>query len=257
MRTVVFEGASPNKLVCDTTLRRMPDGSWVMVMLGGGDKEPLPQNDVYLTRSLDEGRTWSAMERVKLGIKEKDANVAVVPTELSVVHPPAVLEPRTSGRSRRSPPTTSSTPRSGHRAPRNRASPAGELGERTFMRPMIRTRDGRLVLPFQHYLGPGPTQDPRNGVLISPDEGATWTRHGSIRSSTDDRKYSAWAENTVAELSGGELVMFCRAEKGRGRLLEAFSEDGGVMAGRRRGKQRGSEDSPFTLWAAASRRRLR
>jgi hypothetical protein len=36
---VIFDGKPPNQLACDTTLRRMPDGSWVMVMLGGGRTE--------------------------------------------------------------------------------------------------------------------------------------------------------------------------------------------------------------------------
>ncbi len=40
---VIFDGKSPNRLACDTTLRQMPDGSWVMVMLGGGDYEPTPK----------------------------------------------------------------------------------------------------------------------------------------------------------------------------------------------------------------------
>ncbi len=32
--TVIFDGKSPDRLACDTTLRCMPDGSWMMVMLG-------------------------------------------------------------------------------------------------------------------------------------------------------------------------------------------------------------------------------
>ena len=32
-RSIVFDGQSPNKLVCDATLREVPDHSWVMVML--------------------------------------------------------------------------------------------------------------------------------------------------------------------------------------------------------------------------------
>jgi hypothetical protein len=55
--TLIFEGKTPNKLCCDTTLRLMPDGSWIMFMLGGGDSEPLPQNDLFLSRSTDEGES--------------------------------------------------------------------------------------------------------------------------------------------------------------------------------------------------------
>ena len=82
--TLIFEGKTPNKLCCDTTLRRMPDGSWVMLMLGGGDTEPLPANDLFLSRSHDEGRTWSAMTPIDLGIKKQNPNRALVPSELMV-----------------------------------------------------------------------------------------------------------------------------------------------------------------------------
>jgi hypothetical protein len=42
--TVIYDGKSPNKMVCDTTLRELPDGSWILFMLAGGDTEPSPQN---------------------------------------------------------------------------------------------------------------------------------------------------------------------------------------------------------------------
>jgi len=45
--SIPFDGISPNKLACDTTLRELPDGSWVMIMLGGGDTEPRPENQNY------------------------------------------------------------------------------------------------------------------------------------------------------------------------------------------------------------------
>ena len=79
---VIFDGKSPNKLACDTTLREMSDGSWVMVMLGGGDREPLPENRVFITRSRDRGKTWSPVEPIDLGVKAKDPVVALVPSEL-------------------------------------------------------------------------------------------------------------------------------------------------------------------------------
>jgi len=68
----VYEGASPNALVCGTFLRPMPDGSWVIVMLGGGDREPMPENRVFLFRSHDCGATWSHPAPVDLGVKAAD-----------------------------------------------------------------------------------------------------------------------------------------------------------------------------------------
>jgi len=52
-----------------------------MVRVGGGHTEPLPQNRIFLTRSSDEGRAWTAMQPVDLGLKA-NPNTALVPSEL-------------------------------------------------------------------------------------------------------------------------------------------------------------------------------
>ena len=77
---VIFEGYSPNKLACDTTLRKLPNGMWVTIMLGGGDKEPLPQNRIYLSKSRNQGVSWSPMQPVDLKVEGQ----ALVPTELMI-----------------------------------------------------------------------------------------------------------------------------------------------------------------------------
>ncbi len=64
--TIAYDGISPNKLVCDTTLRVMPDGSWAMFMLAGDDFEPSPKNYIGITRSTDEGKTWTEHGNVRL-----------------------------------------------------------------------------------------------------------------------------------------------------------------------------------------------
>ena len=81
---IIFDGQAPDQLACDTTLREMPDGSWVMIMLGGGPTEPLPQNRIFLSRSTDEGKTWSAMQAIDLGIKKNNPTTALVPSELMI-----------------------------------------------------------------------------------------------------------------------------------------------------------------------------
>ena len=65
--TVIFDGQAPNQLACDTTVRPMSDGSWVTVMLGGGHTEPLPANRVFISRSRDQGKTWTSMCPIDLG----------------------------------------------------------------------------------------------------------------------------------------------------------------------------------------------
>jgi len=71
----------PIRSPADGILRVLPDGSWVMIMLGGGHTEPLPQNRICLTRSLDQGHTWAPMEPIDLGIKRQNLITALVPSE--------------------------------------------------------------------------------------------------------------------------------------------------------------------------------
>jgi hypothetical protein len=224
--SLIFDGRSPNKLACDTTLRLMPDGSWVMVMLGGGDREPDPRNQVFLTRSRDQGKTWDPMRPLDFGFPREGNTAAMVPSELMVHEGKCTLfcathDGRFGG--------WKEWMVASHDSCRtwDRPVPApGRLHERTFIRNHIVTRDGRILLPFQHYLdGPGPL-NPRNGVLASSDGGRTWTEHGNIRISSSD-KYRGWAENNIVELTDGRIAMIVRADGLGGVLYYAASTDGG------------------------------
>ncbi|MDP7016858.1 MAG: exo-alpha-sialidase, partial [Pirellulaceae bacterium] len=235
---LVFDGRSPNKLACDTTLRKTPDGSWVMIMLGGGDTEPLPQNHVLLSRSLDEGKTWSAMRPIDLGVKAKNPNAALVPSELMVRGERCTLlvatHDGTFGDWKEWMAHSDDSCRTW-----SQLEPApGRLHDRTFIRNHIVTRDGRILLPFQHYLRVGETRrinkgrrfspptNPRNGVLMSSDGGKSWAEHGDIRISPDD-DYHGWAENNIVELSDGRIAMIIRGDRLGGVLYYAESTDGG------------------------------
>jgi Neuraminidase (sialidase) len=223
---IIFDGHSPNRLACDTTLRAMPDGTWVMIMLGGGDKEPLPENQIFISRSQDEGKTWSAMTPVDLGFKREGDTSALVPSELMVRGQRCTLLFSThtgkfAGWKSWMVHSDDSCRTWGKPEP-----VPGRLHDRTFMRNHIVTRDGRIMIPFQHYIGsPGP-RNPRNGVIISADGGKTWSEHGDIRI-TDNDKYGGWAENNIVELSGGRIAMIIRADKLGGVLYYAESADGG------------------------------
>ena len=89
----------------------------------------------------------------------------------------------------------------------------GRLQDRTFIRNHIVTRDGRILLPFQHYIGPedesaeaaaGPRRSPTRATACS--SAATAARPGASTatsaSPTNDR-YFGWAENNIVELSDG------------------------------------------------------
>ncbi len=225
--STIFLGQSPDRLACDTTLRAMPDGSWVHVMLGGGDKEPDTRNGVFLSRSRDEGKSWSKAERVDFGFPREGDTIATVPTELMVRKGRSTLfiathDGRFDGWKEWMVVSEDSCQTWGAPIPA-----PGRLHERTFIRNHVVARDGRIILPYQHYLeGPGP-RNPRNGVVISQDEGKTWTEHGDVRLTGDD-SYRGWAENNIAELADGRIAMIIRADKLGGVLYYAESADGGV-----------------------------
>ena len=235
--TFAYDGVTPNKMVCDTTLRELPDGSWILFMLAGGDTEPSPLNYTGVTRSHDEGRTWTPLESFNVGFPREGKTIGQGPTELMIFNGRCTLFFSTHSKhwanDWRSWFLTSDD---GFKTWSKPAEVPGRLKERTFIRNHIVTRDGRIIVPFQHYVGPDDEQDkapldraftnPRNGVLISSDGGATWTEHGDIRLTPNDR-YFGWAENNLAELSDGRIAMIIRADALGGVLYYAESKDGG------------------------------
>lgn len=235
---VVFDGKRPDTLACDTTLRNMPDGSWVMIMLGGGHTEPLPENRIYIARSHDDGKTWSNVEPIDLGVKTESPSTALVPSELMVHGDRCTMFVSTHDGTFANWKEWMTVSEDSCRTWSELRPAPGRLHDRTFIRNHIVTRDGRILLPFQHYQRVAATReisknrrfsaptDPRNGVLMSSDGGKTWTEHGDIRISSKD-DYHGWAENNIVELSDGRIAMIIRADGLGGVLYYAESTDGG------------------------------
>lgn len=246
-RTIVaYDGIKPNSMVCDTTLRQLPDGSWALFLLAGGDFEPSPENYTGVVRSADQGKTWTAIQPVKLGFPREGKTIGQGPTELMVHEGRCSLffstHSQTWGRDWKSWMIFSDDSCRTWSKPRPMP---GRLENFTFIRNHIVAKDGRIIIPFQHYVGPGPdvpppapeekpwhgalkhyVSNPRNGVLISPDGGRSWTEHGNIRLTEDDR-YHGWAENNIVELSDGRIAMIIRGDRLGGVLYYAESKDGG------------------------------
>jgi len=209
-----------------------------MIMLGGGHTEPLPQNRMFLTRSANAGKTWSRMQAIDLGIKKNNPTTALVPSELMIYKGRCTMFIAThDGTFADWKEWMTHSDDSGRTW--SVLEPAkGKLHDRTFIRNHIVTRDGRILLPFQHYEGnrkPKPISkgrvfsaptDPRNGVIMSEDGGKTWAIHGNIRL-TDINDYHGWAENNIVELSDGTIAMIIRADGLSGVLFYAESGDGG------------------------------
>ena len=60
--SVMFEADEKFSFAREPVLRRMPDGTLVSLLYTGGNKEPHPENVVAVTRSYDDGETWSKPE---------------------------------------------------------------------------------------------------------------------------------------------------------------------------------------------------
>jgi hypothetical protein len=246
--SIPYDGITPNKMVCDTTLREMPDGSWALFMLAGDDFEPSPKNFTGLTRSFDKGKTWTPLEAVPLGLPREGKTVGQGPTELMTIGNRSTLffstHSRTWGRDWQSWFIHSDDNCKTWSPPQ---PVPGRLAKFNFIRNHIVTRDGRIMLPFQHYVGPPAgtppppeeespwhgeifhyVSNPRNGVLISSDGGKTWTEHGDIRLTPDDRYYG-WAENNIAELADGRIAMIIRADKSHGERAHLSEHLGGAL----------------------------
>ncbi|HEX4129794.1 MAG TPA: sialidase family protein [Pirellulales bacterium] len=243
--SIAYDGVSPNRMVCDTTLRELPDGSWALLMLAGGNFEPSPENYTGITRTSDLGKHWTPLERVDVGFPREGKTIGQGPTELMVLGSRSTLffstHAQTWGRDWRSWMIHSDD--NCHNWSKPEPMP-GRLARFTFMRDHIVTRDGRILVPFQHYLGPPAgtplppaeqkpwhreishyVSNPRNGVLMSNDGGKTWTEHGDIRLTPDD-PYHGWAENNIVELANGRITMIIRADRLGERLYYAQSKDG-------------------------------
>ena len=236
-RSSPYDGIMPNKMVCDTTLRELPDGSWILFMLAGGDTEPSPMNYTGITRSFDKGKTWTPLERFDVGFPREGATIGQGPTELMITGQRSTLFFSTHAKhwntQWRSWFLTSDDSFKTWSKP---SEVPGGLRERTFIRKHIVCKDGRIMIPFQHYVGPDDEQEkapfdraftnPRNGVLISSDGGKTWTEHGNIRLTPNDR-YFGWAENDLFEHPDGHITMVIRADGLGGLLFKAESWDRG------------------------------
>jgi hypothetical protein len=235
--TVIFDGKPPDSMVCDTTVRELPDKSWVLFLLAGGTREPAPENYTGIVRSRNKGRNWGKLATFDTGFPRSGKTIGQGPTELMIRGKRCTLYFSTHSHHWRNDWRSWVMHSDDSCRTWTKAEPLpGRLADRTFIRTRLVARDGRILLPFQHYVGPEaeagkpPLEraltNPRNGVLMSGDGGRTWAEHGDIRLTADD-KYFGWAEPALAELSDGRIAMIIRADKLGGVLYYAESKDGG------------------------------
>lgn len=228
---LVYKGFPPDHCCVDQAFRIAPraedgaPGDWIVLFVTGGPNEPNLANHIVISRSRDEGATWSDAD-VVLRLDDRacllteayvDSGrvVVFVSTHLGKFEDWRVwtIESVDGGR-------TWSEP-----------EPFEPLPRRTFVRNRYVASSGAWLLPFQTYdtvddaaapaLRDGSKKRGMNGALVSVDAGRTWQRSNLIGPTP------GWAENNVTELSDGRFAMLIRADK-TGYLLRSDSNDGGL-----------------------------
>lgn len=224
-------------LSCEPILRRMPNGELLCVCQCGGAGEPNPDNRVYAFHSKDNGDTWS----MPVSIYPEDGN-AVYNTEVMVLDGviTAFLTIH-SGRFFDMKCVMMQSTDNGYTW--LNAGPPPHLLEYTFVRGMIKLRNGNILIPFHTY----PVSDEEvanikesdleekfiqctktpyveNGVLMSFDGGKSYDRYSACN--MDMSEGWIWSEPTLVELSDGTIVMLMRKCRS-GWLWQCDSKDGG------------------------------
>lgn len=232
---VIFEGANlgPDyRCNREPLLRRMPDDSLVCVHYTGGPTEPHEDNVVAITRSEDDGATWSRGEV----IFEHPVRAAWS-TELFVeagtprlfVH---TFDPACHYCELRA--SMSLTADSGRSWSEPVSIPGGcanlsvrrgvVLADGSWVFPVYwQEQRGRWAWPAQAegYLGGIGEWRFCSGAIRSTDGGKSFSLHGYLHGDLN-----LWEPNIV-EISPGRLVMLMRAE-GTPRLYRSDSSDGGL-----------------------------
>jgi len=207
---LVYKGYPPNHTCCDQALRILPDGTWVVVFMTGGVREPELENHVVLCRSIDQGVTWGE-PKVVLEYADRGATLS----EVMVLGQWRVwtLESYDGGRTWSEPAPFAACPR------------------RAFVRNLYVASWGTWYLPMQEYpvvqdadsspLRDGSHKLCENWVLRSEDAGVSWEASQRVG------PLAGWAENNLVELTDGRLVMLVRGD-GTGCLWRSDSADRGA-----------------------------
>jgi len=228
---LIFDAGETWQQAREPVLRRMPDGSLLCLHYSGGPREPHDDNVVLVTRSRDDGATWSEAD-----VLFSHPTRAVWATELFAEggEPPCIFVHTLDAASHYLELKTfrSFSADAGGTWSEPVSLPGGASG--CSVRQGIALRDGTWVFPiyWQEALSgwnwqktgpdylPHPTWRFYCGALRSEDCGRSFTLHGNLRADVD-----LWEPNIV-ETAPDQLLMLMRAPI-HGVLFRADSTDGG------------------------------
>ncbi len=214
----------------EPVLRRMPDGSLVCLHYSGGKREPAPENLALITRSHDDGATWSTPE-----VLFKHDSRCVWPTEIFTEGERPIAFIHTfdyhafyselrafmtfSGDSGK----TWSEPKTVPGVPPNFSVRQGKvLSDGSWLFPVYwMEQDADWNWKREAGWNWKPSWKFRTGVIRSTNGGRSFSLHGYLRNDG-----LVW-EPEVVELEAGHLRMYVRSE-GRGVLWQTESFDSGL-----------------------------
>ncbi len=227
-----------DNLSCEAILRKAPDGHLFIVSQCGGDKEPCPENRVYIFHSDKKGSKWS-----KPILVTPDNGLAQYQTEVSVLDDEILIfMTEHDGNFTSFHSYVLSSKDNGYSFTKKFDLPLKKGF--CFVRGMIK-KDEIYYFPYQHYN----ISKKENNRLVdnnlkiwetdldNVEMGVIWTKDfvefkcsespALLPLTFNGKKKWVWSEPTIAELSNGDFIMLLRNDA-RGYLYKSISSDLGV-----------------------------
>ncbi len=228
---LIYRGTYPKLVCCQVIVREMSDGDFLAFFQTGGPVEPHPDNRIYVSRSQDRGESWSEPQ-----LWQDFGGHAVMLTEVYLHAGEAhVFFYTHNGRQFDWQNYTCVSRDAGHTWEDVRPMPC--LPRFAVIRGRVFLPEGGWMLPYQRFeegadfaaldaagksIGASKLTFPKNGALLSYDEGKTWERSQETRVPADS---FFWNENGVAALGGPRFAMLIRTNEGC--LYRSDSKDNG------------------------------
>lgn len=225
-------------LSCEPILRRMADGTLLLVAQCGDVTEPAPKNRVYVFHSADNGESFTAPTLI---IPEDGR--AVYLTEVMVLDDVVTVFLTTHNGAFLNWRVLLVTSRDCGHTWTVEGAPE-HLPTFTFYRGMIRLRSGRILITYQHYdiseqenaallrqnlkWKDSSACEAQNGVIYSDDGGKSYApaQGPSLFFSVHGAGRWVWSEPSIVELADGRVSMLLRGNTGC--LWRSDSKDGGL-----------------------------
>ncbi|MFP4027226.1 MAG: exo-alpha-sialidase [Candidatus Brocadiia bacterium] len=253
-KAVVYKGYPPDHCCVGSNVQILPNGEFAAFFVTGGPREPDVNNYIAMCRSTEPGLAWSSPPETVLKLQDRACLCSGIYVDGGSIVIHALTHDGSWGKWRNYTVESHDNAHSWSEPELFTPSP-----RRTFIRNRYVATWGEWFLPLQSAYdvedwtdipnADGSFRPPVNGVLISSDNGQTWTASEIISGA------NRFAENNVVELSDGSMVMLIRSD-GAGCLLRSDSKDRGRTWSDPRRTDIPNPGSKFRLFRLKDRRIL-